>query len=104
MSLPKAAHYQISPSVNCYLAAVSCQAGTVFSRSCCFTMKKHRPERAEELQMLEAGTREDCRAALLPFVLPKKATRVIPWVLAYKQRTKFVPLLYSSISTAECNQ
>lgn len=67
-------------------------------------MKKRRPERAEELQTPAAGTREDCQAALFPLVLPNKATRVIPWVLAYKQRTKFVPLLYSSISTIECNQ
>lgn len=67
-------------------------------------MKKHRPERAEELQTPVAGTHEDCQAALFPFVLPNKATHVIPWVLAYKQRTKFVPLLHSSVSTAECNQ
>lgn len=83
---------------------MSCQASTVFSRACRFTVKKHRPERSEQLQTRAAGTREDCQVALFSFVLPNKATRVIPWVLAYKQRTKFVPLLYSSISTTECNQ
>lgn len=67
-------------------------------------MKKNRPKRAEELQMPAAGTCEDCQAALFPFVLPNKAICVIPWLLAYKQRTKFAPLLYSSISTTECNQ
>lgn len=67
-------------------------------------MKKHRPERSEQLQTRVAGTHESCQAALFPFVLPNKATHVIPWVPAYKQRTKFVPLLYSSISSTECNQ
>lgn len=67
-------------------------------------MKKHRPKRSEQLQTRAAGTREGCQAAPLPFVLPNKATRVTPWVPAYKQRTKFVPLLYSSIGTTECNQ
>ena len=67
-------------------------------------MKKYRSERAEELQTPAAGTREDCQVALFPFVPPNKAICVIPWVLAYKQKTKFVPLLYFSVSTTECNQ